>query len=674
MRTTLVTSPHVRHSAVLQNDFRANPAAMYSFAPVGLLSLIAATRDANLGEPALFDLNRRIMDGTIALDARFYERAARSVYADEPDVVGFMTECDSYHHVLQICEALRRIAPRTRIVLGGPHATAVAGKTLRTCGAVDAIVCGEGERSFVALLDTWQNGREGAVAGTLARLRSGAVVDGGTAPMIEALDSLPMPAYDVYHADPGEEIFIEVGRGCPFQCTFCSTAPYWQRRHRAKSPQRILAEVALVQSLFGSTRVHFTHDLFTTVRPWVEDVCEAFIAAGVPVRWTCSARTDTVDELLLARMAAAGCNAIYFGIESGSARVLREIRKPIPIEHSLEVLRACRRIGIAANAGFIVGFPCDDEQSVGETFDAFEEALAAGARPVHIFGFCPFAGASMDGTYDKAPNRHFVDLVVTPEVDDANHDRIAADDELFGAYWRPRVDLGREGILQGADEFSPLVDALPTPSILIARCAGGMHALFRRWIEWIGERNDRRGASPHRRYYGSPVDYCDFLIGLCSEIGTAPAHVVTLLRVARTTLTCAATSALPPPTTMATHRSVLAPETRQLALSTRVTASGVVATMECDFILRDWLLADSPDLSPPAAGPFYLAWQMSDRGNLRLVEVTRSIFLTLHQTKHETKSAAEIFASTENPDVLVFLEEVRAGVDAGLLALHEAHS
>src|SRR5262249_48402881 len=149
-----------------------------------------------------------------------------------------------------------------------------------------------------------------------------------------------------YRPDPGEEMFLEVGRGCPFQCEFCSTAPYWHRRHRVKSPTRILEEIRTVQHLFGTKRVHFTHDLFTTNGTWVKSMCEALIGAGSPVGWTCSARTDTVDEYLLSLMKEAGCSAIYFGLESGSERILREIKKNIPLSHSLEIISTCRRVGI----------------------------------------------------------------------------------------------------------------------------------------------------------------------------------------------------------------------------------------------------------------------------------------------------------------------------------------
>jgi hypothetical protein len=263
MQVVLATSPHVRHTAVLQSDFEPDPSAMYSFAPVGLLALSAVLRDDLQVEPEIFDVNQAIVTGAISLDRSFYSSAAERLCAHEPDALGFMTECDSYHHVLQMMEHVKRLRPACRTVLGGPHASAVARLTMERKPFVDAIVIGEGEKTLPDLLSAFGDDDDRAVPGALRRGRSGDLVDGGPRPLVPELDDLPMPAYDLYAGSPGEEIFLEAGRGCPFQCTFCSTAPFWQRRHRVKSPARIVAEIRLVQKLYQSKRVHFTHDLLT---------------------------------------------------------------------------------------------------------------------------------------------------------------------------------------------------------------------------------------------------------------------------------------------------------------------------------------------------------------------------------------------------------------------------
>jgi hypothetical protein len=120
MKVQLVTSPHIRHPAVLQSDFQVDQSVMNTFIPIGLLSLTSSARLALGIEPFLYDLNRRIVDDTIRLGSKFYENASAALCSQGPDLIGFMTESDSYHHVLQICMRIKEMLPGCLIVLGGP--------------------------------------------------------------------------------------------------------------------------------------------------------------------------------------------------------------------------------------------------------------------------------------------------------------------------------------------------------------------------------------------------------------------------------------------------------------------------------------------------------------------------------------------------------------------------
>jgi radical SAM superfamily enzyme YgiQ (UPF0313 family) len=643
MRTILATSPHVRHAAVLQNDFAPDPSAMYSFAPVGLLALAAVLRQAGRGDPILFDTNLAIINQDIPLNDRFYQSAAERICSHDPDILGFMTECDSYHHVLQIMEAVKRLRPDCVCMLGGPHASAVARQTMARRPYVDAIVVGEGERTIVDLIAAYAKGSAEAVPGTLRRGVAGEIVDGGSRPLVPQLDDLPIPAYDLYPGSAEEEIFIEAGRGCPFQCSFCSTAPFWQRKHRVKSPARILQEIELVQHLYRSKRVHFTHDLLTTDKHWVAQLCQTLIQAGTPVKWTCSARTDTVDYELLSLMAKGGCNAIYFGIESGSARVLKNIQKDVPIERSLAVLQQCREVGIRPNAGFILGFPSESSDSVQDTFSAYEHALGFGTRPTHVFGFCPFAESSMyPGLKDLNCDGHFVDIPITRAVDRANREMIASDRDLFGAYFRPQLDVAPFRI-SGVDEFSNLVEPVAAATIRLSRSVGGMAEVFRRWTAWIEQNNIAQDKQEHRRYYGTPVDFCDFLVGELRSVVAADDPMLQFAELTRMSLSLAKRWAGIPPTTMATHRSIDMPHVGQpITLEDRVRVSATLATMRLDYDLVP-LLDVSPDaIGEPERKTTYLMWNLSEDGRIRLSQLDPFLFMALEHLRQGPKPVAEL--------------------------------
>jgi radical SAM superfamily enzyme YgiQ (UPF0313 family) len=633
MQIVLATSPHVRHPAVLQNDFVPDPTAMYSFAPVGLLALASVLREELGIQPALFDLNQNIVNGEIPLNKHFYRHAAERICERTPDVLGFMTECDSYHHVLQIAAEVKRLHPECRFVLGGPHASAVARQTMERRPFVDAIVLGEGEHSFRDLISAYSKDIEKPIPGVLRRER-GVILEGGTRQLEANLDELPIPAYDLYPGAREEEIFVEVGRGCPFQCTFCSTAPFWKRRHRVKSPHRVLSEIRLVRQLFDCRRVHFTHDLLTTDKHWVTELCEALRTAGAPVKWTCSARTDTVDREMLEMMAAAGCNAIYFGIESGSKRILQEIQKDVPIEQSLEILRICRDAAITPNAGFIAGFPTEDKDSFRDTFTAFERALKIGTRPTHIFGFCPFAQSSMYERLDDLEcHKHFLDIPIDEDLDQANRELIAAEPELFGSYFRPRTsEFGT--LLYGIDEFSCLVEPTLLPALELARCLGGMADLYEEWISWIKKKNASVGASPYRLFYGTPQRFCEFVIEGLRRRYPIDHYIVELATVIRTSLEVAARWSSAPPTTMATHRSLGMPQLGDpMGLSDHLRLNVPVATMSLTHDLSA-LLNEIPENAREAElKPTYLMWHLAEGNRIQLSEVDEFLYTVVRQLK-----------------------------------------
>jgi radical SAM superfamily enzyme YgiQ (UPF0313 family) len=683
MKLALATSPHVKHVAVLASDFEPSTRLMYTFAPVGLLSLVSVVREAALPvESALYDTNRRIISGAFPLDQDFYAAVAEDVLTSDPDIVGFMTECDSYHHVLQIATQLKTKRPATTIVLGGPHASAVARPTLQRIAAIDAIVVGEGERSFVDLLDALSSGDKRPVPGTVRRIGT-QVIDGGPAAMVGALDELPIPAYELYPADEGEVVFVEVGRGCPFQCTFCSTAPYWNRRHRVKSPARIVAEIELVQRLYGSQRVHFTHDLFTTDRRWVRAVCEALIDAHVPVRWTCSARTDTVDRELLALMAQAGCNAIYFGIESGSQRMLRAIHKDIPIEHSLNTLALCRDVGITPNAGFIVGLPGEDAASLSDTFEAYDAALRLDTKPTHLFGYCPFADSSLYPQLRELEcSGHFVDLPLGRSTDTANRNLIASDAELYGAYYRPRLSdmpVDVRALMEGIDEFSPLVEANLYPALVLAHLSGGMYPLYLAWARSIATKNGARGAAPYRRGYGSPADFAGFLADSLRAVPSAPLAAVAAADALRTHLGVLQRYPLASTTTMATHRSLPLGSDRsgpasdiEIGLSTPLVRRDVVATLRSQFDVSSVLRGEPTE---PAASPVNLVWQVGDDGaGIRLLAVDDLVASLLDQLDESPTTIGELIlrqAAASNVDVGRPLFDAQLALASAAIAARE---
>jgi hypothetical protein len=345
---------------------------------LGLIALIAALR-AGGHEGLLYDPKIAIERGDLALGAGVYDAIAERVAALDADVVGFTSLGCNFASTIKIARALRRLRPSTPIVLGGPHATILDREILERYDVFDAIVRGEADRTIAALANAL-DGRAslGTVAGVTYR-DAGTVVRSSDAPAVDDLDALPFPAYDAYPIrELGLEMLaVDAGRGCPFHCTFCSTATFFGRRYRLKSSARLVDELDRLQRDYGVHRFTLNHDLFTVDKRKVRAFCAAVADRGYT--WSCSARMDCVDDALLAEMATAGCNAIYYGVETGSRRLQRVVEKNLDLDLFHPRVAASLAVGMRVTASLITGYP-------NETRADREETLALLGESVERYG------------------------------------------------------------------------------------------------------------------------------------------------------------------------------------------------------------------------------------------------------------------------------------------------
>ena len=224
-----------------------------------------------------------------------------------------------------------------------------------------------------------------------------------SSPIIEDLDQLPVPAYDCYPIRELElaAIRVEAGRGCPFSCTFCSTASFFGRSYRLKSTARLLAEMDGLNSIYGFNVFKLNHDLFTVNRKKVVEFCHAMLERDYT--WSCSARVDCVDPDLLELMWEAGCRDIYFGIESGSARMQAICRKRLDLDLVEPTLDITSRLGIRTVTSFITGYPEEEKEDQDSTLNLAARLLCRPDRlnesQLHLLA--PEPGTQLTAQYGK---------------------------------------------------------------------------------------------------------------------------------------------------------------------------------------------------------------------------------------------------------------------------------
>jgi radical SAM superfamily enzyme YgiQ (UPF0313 family) len=536
MNVSLATSLHLNHGSMTPEVAPGDTPSMIEFVPLGLLSLKAAADAAGVGSGVrVTEVNGLVNSGAVANDGAFFENLADAVLRPGDDVLGLMTDADSLHHTVALAEVVKARSPHTQVWLGGPASTPIASEMLATFPALDAIVRGEGEATFVELLEAELDGRPPReVAGVT--WRDGAeIVHNPDRPIVRDLDTLPLPAYDAYDVEAGADLYLDVGRGCPFKCDFCATAPFWDRTYRMKSIDRIVSEMVSIRDRFGRTHVNFSHDIFTANRRWTARFCDRLIDDPIGVTWTCSTRTDISTPELLEKMAAAGCVEIYYGIESGSPDIQRDIHKNLDLDWSAEIVRSTAAVGIRPVFGFIVGYPMETRDTLRATLERYFQFLRIGGVRGHLFTLCPFQQAPMYRRHADAARRPARDYVLPLTGSAASRcaELKASHRGTFSSTYRYESPGVAEGLVHASEEISAAMTVLRSVwPHLIAEYPSPLD-WYERWVGWIEDFNRRNRPGTRTPQLGDARDMLAFVESEIERLGLEDEGVAEIVRYER---------------------------------------------------------------------------------------------------------------------------------------------
>ncbi len=383
---------------------------------------------------------------------RFRDELARR----RPDVLGL----SAMTPVADVAERAARVARpyAGRIVLGGPHPTAVEHAALAACPELDHAVSGEGEGVIGPYLDWVAAGEPGPPPpGVIAR---GHPLVPGTPP--EDLDTQPWPARDLLPwrryrylvaTRPGFATMI-TSRGCPFRCSFCDKSVSGSR-WRARSADSVADELAHLVRDLGVGFVNFYDDNFTLHRRRVLAICEAILARDLDLEWKCEARVDGVEPEMLGQMRRAGARVVAYGVESANPSTLKLLRKDVTIEKVRRAFALTREAGLRSMAYIILGAPGETPADVRRTLDFVQEI---GADYVQFSTLTAFPGtplfeANASGASSVTSNP--VDSErARVTVSDLPPDELAALLRLAwrGFYLRPRpiARIARDAVASGS--------------------------------------------------------------------------------------------------------------------------------------------------------------------------------------------------------------------------------
>jgi anaerobic magnesium-protoporphyrin IX monomethyl ester cyclase len=303
------------------------------------------------------------------------------VTAFRPDVLGIGMLTPSTPVAIAIANQAKAALPNVQIVAGNVHAD-IFYRELLTQSAIDFVVHGEGEYTIQELCRAFGRGDTdfSGINGLSYIDANGEVCKNAARPVIEDLDALPYPAWNLFpytrygllpFADVAHPVLSMTGsRGCPYRCEFCSLL-YTGSNYRKRDPIKLVDEYEFLHERYGVKQIGFVDPIFPLNKKILFKFCEELMARGLHKKlvWLSETRVDRVDRESLRIMRASGCRRLLFGIESGVDLLLENVNKTFTTETTRKAVRMCREEGIDSVGLFMIGLPGETPEMTRQTID-----------------------------------------------------------------------------------------------------------------------------------------------------------------------------------------------------------------------------------------------------------------------------------------------------------------
>ena len=351
--------------------------------PLGLACVAESARNAG-HDVALIDLMGQQDTCTVLKEA---------IYGFQPEIIGISVRniddqymqnpgflLDPVKDIVSDCRSFSDVP----IILGGAGYSIFPESALAYLGA-DMGIQGEGEIAFNALLERLH--RKTDPSGTPGLYLPDRGIQGRVR-FTKNLDEFPLPLPDTRQwtclPDQNEDIWLpfQTRRGCPMNCTYCSTATIEGKILRKHSPVQVVDAVSRFVEA-GFNRFFFVDNTFNLPSSYAKELCDGLIKAGLNISWRCIVYPWKMDEELVKKMAEAGCKEVSLGFESGSERMIRLMNKQFTLDDIRLASALLKQHNIHRMGFLLLGGPGETKESVEESL-AFADSLELEAVKLNI--------------------------------------------------------------------------------------------------------------------------------------------------------------------------------------------------------------------------------------------------------------------------------------------------
>lgn len=333
--------------------------------PLGIAYMAGVLQENNI-DVEILDASAEDMD---------FKDVEKELLKRKPDLVALTALTPTIGRALETAQVVKETLPDSIVVMGGYHPTFNFIETLEDEN-VDIVIRGEGEYIMLNLVQALENQSSlHDVKGIVFEDKnSKEIVVNPEAPVIQDLDELPFPAlnllpmkkYRLLDMDTHMTTMITT-RGCPMQCSFCSSAAMHGKKIRERSVENIVDEIEYLKTNYDIDTIAFMDDTFTLKKRKVMAICDEILKRNIEIMWGCTSRVDTLDEKLLKKMKEAGCITIFIGVESADQQQLDNMCKNTTIAKIENAFKIAHKLKIRTIASVALGMPGDTKEIMNKT-------------------------------------------------------------------------------------------------------------------------------------------------------------------------------------------------------------------------------------------------------------------------------------------------------------------
>ena len=293
-----------------------------------------------------------------------WKKASIDIIEKKPDIAGLSVFTHNKNDSNKLIASFGK-SKKFHLTAGGAHVSFLAEEYIRRFPQLDSVIKGEGENSFLKLIEDVKNGVQERLVYSAERITSDGFID-----VPSRINGL------MKGVNPNEQFkYIITSRGCPNTCTYCSSPSYWLRKVTFRKIDDIISEIKYLQNKFGIIYFGIRDDNFTLKKQRVMEFSEKLIKNRIYIMWNCQSRVDTIDFEMLAAMKLSGLEHIQYGVESGSEKILSLYDKKIKPDSVINAAHNARKAGVYLSIYLMCGIFGETRADIQKTKEILRKIL-----------------------------------------------------------------------------------------------------------------------------------------------------------------------------------------------------------------------------------------------------------------------------------------------------------